>query len=81
MVMMTMMQVLDQAPTGLSYEGSDSATLDLYLNTAFHTIPTLTTGKSNTKFTINPTSLPTGLSFDSTTGEISGTTTEVWKVG
>jgi len=65
--------VTDAAPSSIVYSPSSST---LILNVAMTTITPTASGGTITSWSISP-SLPTGLSFDTSTGAISGTPTAV----
>ena len=70
-------EVLDQLP-GLSYSPEN---LTLSNNTAspnLPLVPTITGSGAITSWALNNTSLPSGISFSTSTGTFSGTPTELW---
>ena len=66
-------EVTDAAPSSITYSPSSST---LTVNVAMTTITPTSSGGTITSWSITP-SLPTGLSFDTSTGAISGTPTAV----
>lgn len=75
------LQVLAVAPTGLTYSHTASADFVLRIGKSFTTTPSITgnfsAGNGTITFSISPSTLPTGLHIDSTTGVISGQALEL----